>query len=99
MIDKQVADLAAAVAGIKDGSTVLVGGFGAVGQPDELIDALLEDRCGNSTYRKSARNFNPVMAMAAELSIVQVEEIVELGAIDPECVPTPGIFIDRVVVV
>jgi 3-oxoadipate CoA-transferase alpha subunit len=219
MINKQVADLAAALYGIKSGSTVLLGGFGAVGQPDALIDALLEqgatdltvvannagtgtrglagliaagrvrkiicsyprsddprafdaaykagrveleltpqgtlsermrcaaaglgafyspvgvgtklaqgkelreldgkryvlekplkgdvallkalraDRWGNLTYRKSARNFNPVMAMAAELSIVQVKEIVELGAIDPECVHTPGIFIDRVVVV
>lgn len=219
MINKQVADLAAALAGIKSGSTVLLGGFGAVGQPDELIDALLEqgatdltvvannagtgtrglagliaagrvrkiicsyprsddprafdaaykaghieleltpqgtlsermrcaaaglgafyspvgvgtqlaqgkelreidgkryvlekplkgdvallrglraDRWGNLTYRKSARNFNPVMAMAAELSIVQVKEMVELGAIDPECVHTPGIFIDRIVVV
>jgi 3-oxoadipate CoA-transferase, alpha subunit len=219
MINKQVADLAAALDGIKSGSTVLLGGFGAVGQPDALIDALLEqgatdltvvannagtgtrglagliaagrvrkiicsyprsddprafdaaykagrveleltpqgtlsermrcaaaglgafyspvgvgtklaqgkelreidgkryvlekplkgdvallkalraDRWGNLTYRKSARNFNPVMAMAAELSIVQVKEIVELGAIDPECVHTPGIFVDRVVVV
>ena len=219
MINKRVADLAAALDGIKSGSTVLLGGFGAVGQPDELIDALLEqgatdltvvannagtgtrglagliaagrvrkiicsyprsddprafdaaykagrieleltpqgtlsermrcaaaglgafyspvgvgtklghgkelreidgkryvlekplkgdvallkalraDRWGNLTYRKSARNFNPVMAMAAELSIVQVKEIVELGAIDPECVHTPGIFIDRIVVV
>jgi 3-oxoadipate CoA-transferase, alpha subunit len=219
MINKQVADLAAALYGIKSGSTVLLGGFGAVGQPDALIDALLEqgatdltvvannagtgtrglagliaagrvrkiicsyprsddprafdaaykagrveleltpqgtlsermrcaaaglgafyspvgvgtklaqgkelreldgkryvlekplkgdvallkalraDRWGNLTYRKSARNFNPVMAMAAELSIVQVKEIVELGAIDPECVHTPGIFVDRVVVV
>lgn len=219
MINKQVADLAAALEGIRHGSTVLLGGFGAVGQPDELIDALLEqgasdlvvvannagtgtrglagliaagrvrkiicsyprsddprafdaaykagrieleltpqgtlsermrcaaaglgafyspvgvgtklaagkdvreidgkryvlekplkgdvallkahraDRWGNLTYRKSARNFNPVMAMAAELSIVQVKEMLELGAIDPECVHTPGIFVDRIVVV
>ena len=219
MIDKQVTNLAAALAGIQDGSTVLLGGFGAVGQPDELIDALLAhgaknltvvannagtgtrglagliaagrvrkiicsyprsddprafdaaykagrieleltpqgtlsermrcaaaglggfyspvgvgtqlahdkelreidgkryvlekplkgdvallkaqraDRWGNLTYRKSARNFNPVMAMAAELSVVQVKEIVELGVVDPECVHTPGIFVDRIVVV
>jgi len=217
MIDKIVASLAAAVAGIKDGSTVLCAGFGAVGAPDELIDALREqgarelvvvannagngrtglagliadgrvrkvicsyprssdstafdeaykagkidlelvpqgtisermrcaaaglggfyspvgvdtklaegkevreiagrryvleaplkgdlallkadkaDRWGNLTYRKSARNFNPTMAMAADLSIVQVREIVELGTIDPEMVATPGIFVDRVV--
>lgn len=219
MIDKQVADLAAALDGIKDGSTVLLGGFGAVGQPDELIDALLEqgardltvvannagtgtrglagliaagrvrkivcsyprsgdprafdaaykagrieleltpqgtlsermrcaaaglggfyspvgvgtkladgkevreidgkryvfekplrgdvallrahraDRWGNLAYRKSARNFNPVMAMAAELTVVQAKQMVELGDIDPENVHTPGIFVDRVVVV
>jgi 3-oxoadipate CoA-transferase alpha subunit len=214
-----VADIAAALQGIRDGSTVLLGGFGAVGQPDELIDGLLEqgaselvvvannagtgtrglagliaagrvrkiicsyprsddprafdaaykagrieleltpqgtlsermrcaaaglgafyspvgvgtkladgkelrdidgkryvlekplkgdvallkaqraDRWGNLTYRKSARNFNPVMAMAAGLSIVQVKEVVEPGRIDPECVHTPGIFVDRIVVV
>jgi 3-oxoadipate CoA-transferase alpha subunit len=57
------------------------------------------DRWGNLTYRKSARNFNPVMAMAAALTVVQVREVVELGALDPECVVTPGIFVDRIVVV
>jgi 3-oxoadipate CoA-transferase alpha subunit len=217
MINKIVDSLAAAVSGIKDGDTVLCAGFGAVGAPDELIDALREqgahdlvvvsnnagngrtglagliadgrvrkvicsyprstdstafdeaykagrielelvpqgtisermrcaaaglggfyspvgvdtqlakgkevreidgrryvfeqplkgdvallkadraDRWGNLTYRKSARNFNPTMAMAAALSIVQVRQIVELGEIDPEAVATPGIFIDRVV--
>ncbi|HLN10833.1 MAG TPA: 3-oxoacid CoA-transferase subunit A [Xanthobacteraceae bacterium] len=219
MIDKQVPGIRAALAGIRNGSTVLCGGFGSVGAPDELIDALLEqgardlvivsnnagvgttglaalvdnnrvrkiicsyprsddprafdkaykegrielelvpqgtmsermraaaaglggfytrvsvgtklaagketreidgqtyvlemplkgdvallkadraDRWGNLTYRKSARNFNPVMAMAADLSVVQVRTMVELGEIDPECVHTPGIFVDRVVVV
>jgi 3-oxoadipate CoA-transferase alpha subunit len=217
MINKIVENLGAAVAGIKDGATVLCAGFGTVGAPDELIDALREqgarelvvvannagngrtglagliadgrvrkvicsyprssdstafddaykagrielelvpqgtisermrcaaaglggfyspvgvgtklaegkevreidgrryvfeaplkgdlallkadraDRWGNLTYRKSARNFNPTMAMAAALSVVQVREIVELGALDPEVVATPGIFIDRVV--
>jgi 3-oxoadipate CoA-transferase alpha subunit len=217
MIDKIVASLAAAVHDIKDGSVVLCAGFGAVGAPDELIDALVAqgareltvvsnnagngrtglagliasghvrkvicsfprssdstafdeaykagkielelvpqgtisermrcaaaglggfyspvgvgtrlaegketreidgklymlemplkgdvallkadraDRWGNLTYRKSARNFNPTMAMAAALSIVQVREIVALGSLDPECIPTPGIFVDRVV--
>jgi 3-oxoadipate CoA-transferase alpha subunit len=62
-----------------------------------LLKADRADRWGNLTYRKSARNFNPTMAMAAALSIVQVREIVALGAIDPESVATPGIFIDRVV--
>ncbi|HYM03097.1 MAG TPA: 3-oxoacid CoA-transferase subunit A [Stellaceae bacterium] len=56
------------------------------------------DRWGNLVYRKSARNFNPVMAMAAAVTAVQVREIVELGALDPEAVHTPGIFVDRVVV-
>jgi 3-oxoadipate CoA-transferase, alpha subunit len=62
-----------------------------------LLKADRADRWGNLTYRKSARNFNPTMAMAAALSIVQVREIVALGAIDPEAVATPGIFVDRVV--
>ncbi len=219
MIDKRVRSLAAAVAGVKDGATVLCSGFGAVGEPVELLNALREtgvrglvcvannagtgdeglaglikdgrvrkivcsfprttdphcfeaaykagkieleivpqgtlseriragaagiggfyvktaagtklgegkemreingelfvlekpihgdialcradraDRWGNLTYRKSARNFNPVMAMAADLTAVQVREIVDLGALDPEAVVTPGIFVDRVVVV
>jgi 3-oxoadipate CoA-transferase, alpha subunit len=64
-----------------------------------LIKAEKGDRWGNLVYRKSARNFNPVMAMAADLVIAQVREIVELGALDPECVVTPGIFVDRVVAV
>lgn len=219
MINKQVDSIAAALDGIRDGSTILCGGFGAVGAPDELMDALLEqgvrdlvvvsnnagsgrrglaalidagrvrkvicsfprtddprafdaaykagrielelvpqgiisermrcaaaglggfyspvsvgtrlaegkeereidgrtyvlekplqgdvalvkahraDRWGNLTYRKSARNFNPVMVMAANLAVAQVKEMVALGDIDPECVHTPGIFVDRVVVV
>ena len=219
MIDKRVKDLAAAVAGIRDGATVLCGGFGAVGEPIALTEALLplgvknlvivannagtgetgiarlikegrvrkvicsyprttdprefeaaykagkielelvpqgtlserlraagagiggfytptgvgtklaegketraidgksyvleqpirgdaaliaahkSDRWGNLVYRKSARNFNPVMAAAATLTVVQVSEIVELGALDPEIIVTPGIFVDRVVVV
>jgi 3-oxoadipate CoA-transferase alpha subunit len=64
-----------------------------------LLRADKADRWGNLTYIKSARNFNPVMAMAADLSVVQVNEMVELGALDPEAVVTPSIFIDRVVVV
>jgi 3-oxoadipate CoA-transferase, alpha subunit len=221
MINKEVADLAAAVDGIRDGATILVGGFGAVGQPDELLDSLLAqgardltmvannagtgisgglagliaagrvrkiicsyprsgdpprafdaayragaielellaqgtlsermrcaaaglggfyspvsvgtklaadkelreidgkryvfekplkgdvalikalkaDRWGNLVYRKSARNFNPVMAMAADLTVAEVKEMAALGAIDPDGVHTPGIFVDRVVVV
>ena len=219
MIDKRVKDLAAAVSGIKSGSTVLIAGFGSVGEPVELTEALLPlgvkdltivannagtgeigiaaliraglvrkvicsyprtidphvfeeaykagkielellpqgtlsermraaaagiggfytptaagtklaagkeikvidgrsyvlekplkgdvalirglkaDRWGNLIYRKSARNFNPVMAAAAKLTVAQVSEIVELGSLDPETIVTPGIFVDRVVVI
>jgi 3-oxoadipate CoA-transferase alpha subunit len=62
-----------------------------------LLSAESGDRWGNLTYRKSARNFNPTMAMAADLSVVQVRRVVELGELDPEMIVTPGIFIDRVV--
>lgn len=217
MINKIVQSMAEAMAGIRDGATVLIGGFGAVGQPDALIEALIEqgakdlvcvannagtgrqglarlmelgrvrkiicsfprsagsvvfeelyragkieleivpqgtlaermraagagipafftatavgtilaqgkehrefhgrtyvmeqalkgdvalieawegDRWGNLTYRASGRNFNPVMAMAAELTIVQAQHRVPLGALDPERIVTPGVFVDRVV--
>ena len=217
MIDKIVRDMAAAMEGVRDGSTVMIGGFGAAGQPDDLIDGLIEqgatdltvvcnnagsgrtglarlmelgrvrkiicsfprsagsvvfeelykagrieleivpqgtlaermraagagipafftptaagtklaqgkearefngrphvmelalpgdvalveaweaDRWGNLTYRRSGRNFNPVMAMAAALTIAQAQHIVELGAIEGERVVTPGIFVNRVV--
>ena len=216
MIDKTVRSMAEAMEGIKDGATVLVGGFGAVGQPNALIDGLIEqgakdlviaannagvghiglarlmelgrvrkivcsfprssdpvvfetlyragkteleivtqgtlaermhaagagiplfftatgvgtkmalgkevreidgrqyvaekslpgdvalveaweaDRWGNLTYRESGRNFNPVMAMAAKLTIVQTQHLRDLGAIDPDHVHTPGIFVNRV---
>jgi 3-oxoadipate CoA-transferase, alpha subunit len=62
-----------------------------------LIEAWEADRWGNLTYKSSARNFNPVMATAAKMTIVQTQHIVELGALDPEKVATPGIFISRVV--
>jgi 3-oxoadipate CoA-transferase alpha subunit len=216
MINKIVQDMADAMAGIEDGSTVLVGGFGAVGQPNALIDGLIHqgakdltvaannagtghvglarlmelgrvrkiicsfprssdpvvfetlyragqieleivpqgtlaermraagagvpafftatgvgtkmavgkehreidgrtyilekslpgavalveaweaDRWGNLTFRESGRNFNPVMAMAAKLTIVQTQHLRELGEINPDHVVTPGIFVDRV---
>jgi 3-oxoadipate CoA-transferase alpha subunit len=217
MIDKRVAGIAAAVDGVQDGAVVLVGGFGAVGQPNQLIDGLIEqgakdlvivannsgvaqfglaklmalgrvrkiicsyprsagsvvfeelyragkielelvpqgtlaermraagagipafftptafgtklaegkrteqingrgcvleyalygdvalveawqaDRWGNLTYKDSGRNFNPVMAMAAKLTIVQTQHFVELGTLAPDCVVTPGVYVDRVV--
>ncbi|MBB3359991.1 MULTISPECIES: 3-oxoacid CoA-transferase subunit A [unclassified Novosphingobium] len=62
-----------------------------------LVKARAGDRWGNLVYRKVARNFGPIMAMAAKTTIVQVAEIVELGALDPETIVTPGIFVDRVV--
>ncbi|SEM43818.1 3-oxoadipate CoA-transferase alpha subunit [Pseudoxanthomonas sp. GM95] len=219
MIDKTLASCAAAVADIRDGATVMIGGFGTAGMPDQLIDALIEhgareltivnnnagngetglaalikhkrvrkivcsfprqsdsqhfdaayragevelelvpqgnlaarihaagnglgaiftptgygtelaagketreidgkhyvleypihadvalikahrgDRWGNLVYRKTARNFGPLMAMAAKCTIAQVHEIVELGALDPETVVTPGIFVQRVIAV
>ena len=63
-----------------------------------LILAKKADRLGNIIYDKSARNFSPVMAMAATTTIVQVEELVEVGELDPELIITPGIFIDRIFV-
>jgi 3-oxoadipate CoA-transferase alpha subunit len=62
-----------------------------------LIKAERGDRWGNLTYRMTARNFGPVMAMAARVTIASVHEIVELGALDPEAVVTPGLFVQRVV--
>ncbi len=216
MIDKIVPDLDAALAGVADGSTILVGGFGSVGQPNALIEGLIErgirdltivannsgggvvglahmmqcgcvrrlicsfprasnstvfeelyragkieleivpqgtmaermraagagigafytptsygtklaegketreiggrmhvleyalhgdvalveawraDRWGNLVFNKSGRNFNPVMAMAAKLTIAQTQHVVALGELDPEAIVTPGIFVDRV---
>ena len=63
-----------------------------------LILAKKGDRLGNIIYNKSARNFGPVMAMAAATTIVQVEELVEVGQIDPELIITPGIFVDHIFV-
>ena len=192
MINKIVQSMAEAMAGIRDGSVVLLGGFGSIGLPYALVEGLIEqgakdltvvannagvgrvglaklldagrvelevmpqgtmaermraagagipafytptsvgtklaegkevrefagrqyvleealpgdvaliecweaDRWGNLTYRSSARNFNPVMATAAKLTIAQAQHLVELGVLDPEKVVTPGIFVSRVV--
>jgi len=64
-----------------------------------LVKAHLGDRHGNLTYNKAARNFNPLMCMAARESIVQVSEIVAPGDIDPEHVITPGIFVNKLIAV
>ena len=61
-----------------------------------LVEAWQADRWGNLTFRSSGRNFNPVMAMAGRLTVVQTQHVAELGALDPEAVVTPGIFVDRV---
>ena len=62
-----------------------------------LIEAWAADRWGNLTYRRSGRNFNPIMAMAADLTVAQTQHVAELGALDPEAIVTPGVFVDRVV--
>lgn len=62
-----------------------------------LIRAHQADRWGNLTYLRAGRNFNPVMATAAKLAIVQVDEVVELGALDPDHIHTPGVYVQRVV--
>jgi len=62
-----------------------------------LIKAYKGDRWGNLVYRKTARNFGPVMAMAAQMTIAEVNEVVPLGALDPEVIVTPGIFVERLV--
>jgi 3-oxoadipate CoA-transferase, alpha subunit len=62
-----------------------------------LIKAERGDRWGNLVYRKTARNFGPVMATAAKCTIAQVREVVELGSLDPETVVTPGLFVARIV--
>ena len=64
-----------------------------------LIGAHMGDRLGNLVYRKTARNFGPVMATAATLTIAQVRRVVEVGALDPEAVVTPGIYVDRIVMI
>jgi 3-oxoacid CoA-transferase subunit A len=74
------------------------------GRPHVLVSALRRDfafikawkgnRWGNLVYRKTARNFNAMMATAADFVIAEVEAIVELGELDPDCVHTPGIFVD-----
>jgi 3-oxoadipate CoA-transferase, alpha subunit len=62
-----------------------------------LIKAARADRWGNLVYRKTARNFGPIMATAARMTVAQVTEVVSLGTLDPEAVVTPGIFVHRVV--
>lgn len=62
-----------------------------------LVKAARGDRWGNLVYNTAGRNFNPIMATAAKTTIVEVDAIVELGELDPECIVTPGIFVNRLV--
>jgi 3-oxoacid CoA-transferase subunit A len=62
-----------------------------------IIHAWKSDHEGNLVYRKTARNFNPVMATAARVTVAEVEHLVEPGALDPDCIHTPGIFVQRIV--
>lgn len=63
-----------------------------------LIKAKRADRSGNLVYEKAARNFNPLMALAADLVIVETDELVEVGELDPECIVTPGVVVHKIVV-
>jgi 3-oxoacid CoA-transferase subunit A len=62
-----------------------------------LVKAWKADTSGNLVYRKTARNFNPAVAMAGKICIVEVEEIVAVGELDPDSIHTPGIYVDRIV--
>ena len=63
-----------------------------------MVAAWKGDRLGNLVYRKSARNFNPMAVTAGRIAIAEVEELVPVGSLDPECVHTPGIFVNRMIV-
>lgn len=63
-----------------------------------LVKAWKADASGNLVYRKTARNFNPAVAMAGKICVAEVEELVEVGALDPDGIHTPGIYVDRIVV-
>jgi 3-oxoacid CoA-transferase A subunit len=63
-----------------------------------LVRAYRADRYGNCVYQGTSRNFNPVMAGAAKITIVEADELVELGELDPEAIVTPGVYVDRVAV-
>lgn len=69
----------------------------ALGADFAFIKAYKSDSIGNLVYRKAARNFNPIMATAAATTIVEVDEIVPVGSLDPETISTPSIFVDRIV--
>jgi 3-oxoacid CoA-transferase subunit A len=61
-----------------------------------IVKAWKGDREGNLVYRKTARNFNPMMATAGKVTVAEVEELVPVGSLDPDHIHTPGIFVDRI---
>ena len=61
-----------------------------------IVKAWKGDAVGNLVYRKTARNFNPMMATAGKVTVVEVEELVETGSLDPDNIHTPGIYVDRI---
>lgn len=63
-----------------------------------LVKAWKADASGNLVYRKTARNFNPAVAMAGKICVAEVEELVDVGALDPDAIHTPGIYVDRIVI-
>ncbi|MFG1477112.1 CoA transferase subunit A [Xanthobacter sp. V4C-4] len=63
-----------------------------------IVKAWKADTAGNLVYRKTARNFNPMMATAGKITVAEVEEVVEVGALDPDHIHTPGIYVDRIIV-
>ena len=63
-----------------------------------LVKAWKADAAGNLVFRKTARNFNPACAMAGKVCVAEVEELVEVGALDPDHIHLPGIYVDRIVV-
>lgn len=82
--------------------TILMGGREVIVEPAltadvALIHAAVGDRSGNLVYEKSARNFNPVMATAARTVIAEVEQVVEVGALEPDQIHTPGAFVDHMI--
>ncbi len=62
-----------------------------------IVKAWKGDKSGNLTYRMTARNFNPMIATCGKVTVAEVEELVEVGALDPEQIHTPGIYVDRIV--
>jgi 3-oxoacid CoA-transferase subunit A len=69
----------------------------ALGGDFAFLKAYQADRAGNLVFRRTTRNFNPMMATAAKTTIAEVEEIVDIGALDPECIVTPGIYVNVLV--